>query len=75
MASEDAHVSVCHQCARGIRAPELVKFVAESGDDFVENDPELSWEEQARAAGWTPPKKSKRKSKRQFTPPHSTIHA
>lgn len=61
MASEEAHVRACYQCARGIQDPELIKFVAESGDDLVENEPEVSWEEQARAAGWTPPKKASKK--------------
>lgn len=52
--------SICHQCARDIEDPELTTFVAESEDgDVVERRDEPTWEEQARAAGWTPPRAKK----------------
>ena len=60
-AMDQASVSVCHQCANDVGDVELGRFVATCGDDVVEDEPELTWQQQATAAGWTPPKKKRAK--------------
>lgn len=63
-AMDGAGVNVCHQCANDVGDVELGRFVATCGDDVVEDEPALTWQEQAKAAGWTPPPK-KRAAKRE----------
>ena len=62
-ARDKASVSVCWQCAEDISDPELDNFVAECGDEVVKDDECLTWEERARAAGWTPPRAEGKKAK------------
>lgn len=54
---KNGFVSVCHHCSAECSDPEIGEVTAESDDGTVvtENAPP-TWEEQARAAGWMPPK-------------------
>jgi hypothetical protein len=59
LASLDARTSLCHQCSHVVQDADVECMTAESGDDVVTN--EETWQDRARAAGWTPPKKRARK--------------
>jgi hypothetical protein len=64
--NEEGSVSVCHQCAREVDDPQIVRATAtnvETGEETCDS-PELTWEERARAAGWTPPAKTSVRSGR-----------
>lgn len=59
--SDTCDVSFCHQCDTECEDPQIGSLVASSGDDVV--DEHESWQDRARAAGWTPPKKGPKKAK------------
>ena len=59
-----ARVSLCHQCERVIGDPEITSITAESDNGQSHDWTDLpTWEDQARAAGWTPPKAKAKKIK------------
>ena len=53
-------VSVCHHCDSEVSDPELgaITATSEDGQEVVEGA-EPTWQEQARAAGWTPPEEKR----------------
>ena len=59
MAYNDAHVSLCHACASECEDPAVEHLTAVRGDVVVTD--EETWQDQARAAGWTPPQKGRDK--------------
>ncbi len=61
LAYADADVSLCHRCARKIENAEVEYMSAECGNDVVSG--EETWQDKARAAGWTPPKKGPKKAR------------
>ena len=58
-AYEHAHVSLCHECASECEDPSIEHMTAECGDEVVTD--EETWQDRARAAGWTPPQKGRDK--------------
>lgn len=60
-AGQRAHVRFCHQCAEKCENAEVEYMTAECGDEVVTD--EDAWEDKARAAGWTPPKKGPKKAR------------
>lgn len=56
-AAEHVNTSLCHQCARKVQNLESGYMSAECGDEVVTT--EETWQDKARAAGWTPPKKAR----------------
>lgn len=61
MASADADVRLCHQCSDECEDATIESLDASSGDDVV-SDRE-AWQDRAREAGWTPPKKGPKKAR------------
>lgn len=66
MARGDADVSICRQCSGNISDLTVERLVAECGGETVEDEPDEDWQDKARAAGWTPPKRA-RKTKGKVT--------
>ena len=58
-AYEHAHVSLCHACASQCEDPSIEHMTAECDGEVVTD--EETWQDRARAAGWTPPKKGRKK--------------
>lgn len=58
---DNGDVSLCHQCSRQCEDGEAISASAEAEDGTEAHWSDDSWEGQARAAGWTPPKKKRTK--------------
>ena len=55
LASDDLWPSLCHQCSDEVELGDIYGFMVYDANDKVVHDDAKTWQQHARAAGWTAP--------------------